>query len=76
MGWWLAALVLFVGCLHYGGSSHWTALMLGIVCLGWGFYFSYQYYKRAYLAQWPIVSVYLDRTRIEERLRCIEKERE
>ena len=66
---WIASFVLFLTYFRYGGSSHWTAGLLGVVCLVLGYYFAYQTYKLMYTRQSPIIAGYLDRARIEERLR-------
>ena len=66
---WIASFGLFLVYFRYGGSVHWTAALLGLVCLAVGFYFAHQTYRLMYARQWPIIAGYLDRDRIEERLR-------
>jgi len=66
---WVVAFCVFLVYFRYGGSSHWTAGLLGLVCLAAGYYFPYQTYKLMYVRQWPIIASYFDRVRIEQRLR-------
>lgn len=66
---WIASFGVFLMYFRYGGSSHWTAGFLALVCLALGYYLAYQTYKHMYVRQWPIIASYLDRPKIEERLR-------
>lgn len=66
---WIVSFGVFLTYFRFGGSSHWTAGLLGVVCLALGYYLAYQTYKHMYARQWPIIAGYLDRARIEERLR-------
>ena len=65
---WVVSFGVFLAYFRFGGSSHWTAGLLGVVCLSLGYYFAYQTYKLMYARQWPIIAGYVDRTKIEERL--------
>jgi hypothetical protein len=66
---WIASFGVFLLYFRYGVSSHWTAGSLALVCLALGYYLAYQTYKHMYVRQWPIIASYLDRSKIEERLR-------
>lgn len=66
---WIAVGGVMLAFFRYGPPAHWTDALLGGAFFCFGFFFAYDIYRSSYAQQWPTISHYLDRSRIEERLR-------
>ena len=65
---WLVSATVFFLIFRYGGPLGWTDLILGVVCFSFGMFFAFDLYRTMHAEQWPVITSYLDRSRVEARL--------
>ena len=65
---WLVAAMVFFLFFRYGDPLGWSDLILGVVCFSIGLFFAFYLYRTMHAEQWPVITSYLDRSRVEARL--------
>ncbi len=65
---WLVSAMVFFLIFRYGDPPGWTDLILGVVCFSFGLFFAFYLYRTMHAEQWPVITSYLDRSRVEARL--------
>ncbi|MEI2453493.1 hypothetical protein ABU614_08985 [Lysobacter firmicutimachus] len=66
---WLLSFATALLYFQFGRPLHWTHGLVAVVCLGAGYWFAYDLYRSMSQRQWPRLTPYVDRAKLEKRLR-------
>ena len=69
LGVWVVVAGLSFGLFRTFGSASWFQTLLPIATFGFGMLFMSVYFRTQRQGQWPIIGKYVDRSRVEARLR-------